>query len=103
MTYESSVALHLNGETVEIATTRRDIRTATASCTSWSRTPCIWATCSSRTDSRSSTWTSGGTVDGYLRNVEAVLARVDENTVIVLGHGGLANRADLRFATGSMR
>ena len=38
---------------------------------------------------------SGGTVGGYIRNVNAVLSRVDENTVIVPGHGSLANRGDL--------
>jgi glyoxylase-like metal-dependent hydrolase (beta-lactamase superfamily II) len=39
---------------------------------------------------------SGGNVFGYIAAVEAVLARVDEDTVIVPGHGSLANRADLK-------
>jgi len=38
---------------------------------------------------------SGGSVGGYIANVESVLARVDEGTLIVPGHGSLANRADL--------
>jgi glyoxylase-like metal-dependent hydrolase (beta-lactamase superfamily II) len=39
---------------------------------------------------------SGGNVLNYTANVAAVLARVDENTVIVPGHGALATRADLQ-------
>lgn len=42
---------------------------------------------------------SGGTVDGYIAGVQAVLARIDENTVVVPGHGEVASKADLqRFA-----
>ena len=33
---------------------------------------------------------------GYIAAVEAVLARVDEATVIVPGHGSLATRTDLQ-------
>ncbi|MEQ9463112.1 MAG: MBL fold metallo-hydrolase [Haliea sp.] len=39
---------------------------------------------------------SGGSVAGYIAAVEAVLARVDEASVIVPGHGSLATRADLQ-------
>ena len=38
---------------------------------------------------------SGGSVAGYIANIEAVLARVDDNTVIVPGHGAIAARGDL--------
>ncbi|NND66318.1 MAG: MBL fold metallo-hydrolase [Halioglobus sp.] len=38
---------------------------------------------------------SGGSVAGYIANVEAVLARVDDDTVIVPGHGTIAARGDL--------
>ena len=38
---------------------------------------------------------SGGNVFGYIAAVEAVLARVDDSTVIVPGHGSVSNRADL--------
>ena len=38
---------------------------------------------------------SGGNVLGYIANVEKVLARVDGDTVIVPGHGDLADKADL--------
>jgi len=38
---------------------------------------------------------SGGSVAGYIANVEAVLARVDEQTLIVPGHGAVADKADL--------
>lgn len=39
---------------------------------------------------------SGGSVQGYLANVQAVLERVDGKTVIVPGHGSLAKKADLQ-------
>jgi glyoxylase-like metal-dependent hydrolase (beta-lactamase superfamily II) len=39
---------------------------------------------------------SGGNAAGFTDNVKAVLAKVDANTVIVPGHGSLANRADLQ-------
>lgn len=39
---------------------------------------------------------SGGNVLGCIASVEAVLARVDDATVIVPGHGSLANREDLQ-------
>jgi len=38
---------------------------------------------------------SGGDVDGFVSNVEAVLARVPEDIKIIPGHGSLSNRADL--------
>jgi cyclase len=38
---------------------------------------------------------SGGDVFGYAANVKALLARVDDSTLIVPGHGSLANKADL--------
>ncbi|MEM9256456.1 MAG: MBL fold metallo-hydrolase [Pseudomonadota bacterium] len=39
---------------------------------------------------------SGGSVDGYITSVQAVLERVDEDTVIVPGRGALARRGDLQ-------
>lgn len=42
---------------------------------------------------------SGGSVDGYITGVQAVLERIDDSTVVVPGHGDVADRADLqRFA-----
>ena len=38
---------------------------------------------------------SGGDVDGFISNVEAVLARIPEDIRIIPGHGSLSNRADL--------
>jgi glyoxylase-like metal-dependent hydrolase (beta-lactamase superfamily II) len=38
---------------------------------------------------------SGGSVDGYLAGVEAVLAEVGPETKIIPGHGPLATRKDL--------
>lgn len=39
---------------------------------------------------------SGGSVEGYLRNVEAVLGMIDEDTKIIPGHGPLSSREDLK-------
>lgn len=38
---------------------------------------------------------SGGSVAGYIKNVKAVLERIDSDTVVVPGHGNLASKADL--------
>ena len=39
---------------------------------------------------------SGGNVFSYTANVAAILKRIDDQTVIVPGHGSLANKADLQ-------
>jgi cyclase len=39
---------------------------------------------------------SGGNVFGYMANIEGILAKVDGDTVIVPGHGNLADRGDLQ-------
>lgn len=39
---------------------------------------------------------SGGNAASFTDNVKAVLAKVDANTVIVPGHGSLANKSDLQ-------
>ncbi len=38
---------------------------------------------------------SGGSVAGYIANLEAILQRVDDDTMIVPGHGSLASKVDL--------
>ncbi|MEH6570739.1 MAG: MBL fold metallo-hydrolase [Halioglobus sp.] len=38
---------------------------------------------------------SGGSVAGYMTNIATLLTRVDSSTVIVPGHGSVANKADL--------
>ena len=38
---------------------------------------------------------SGGSVQGYIANVEAILSRIDSAVQIVPGHGPLASKADL--------
>lgn len=39
---------------------------------------------------------SGGSVAGYLSNVKAVLERIDAATIVVPGHGSVANKEDLQ-------
>lgn len=39
---------------------------------------------------------SGGNVLSYAENVASILARIDDTTVVVPGHGSLANKADLQ-------
>ncbi len=39
---------------------------------------------------------SGGTLAGYIANVKKVLTMVDDQTLIVPGHGAVANKADLQ-------
>jgi len=43
---------------------------------------------------------SGGNVKSYAANVKSILDRIDDKTIVVPGHGALANKADLvRFHT----
>ncbi|MDV6316174.1 MBL fold metallo-hydrolase [Idiomarina sp. HP20-50] len=37
---------------------------------------------------------SGGDVDGYIANVEELISRINDDTVIIPGHGPLANKAE---------
>ena len=39
---------------------------------------------------------AGGTVDGYIANVETILAAIDDSTVVIPGHGDIAKKADLQ-------
>ena len=39
---------------------------------------------------------SGGSVDGYLKAIDQVLALADDKTVIIPGHGTLSNKQELR-------
>lgn len=39
---------------------------------------------------------SGGSVDGYIAAQEKLLAMADDNTIIIPGHGSIANKADLK-------
>jgi cyclase len=39
---------------------------------------------------------NGGSVDGYITNVEKILALVDDNAKIIPGHGEVATKADLK-------
>jgi cyclase len=39
---------------------------------------------------------SNGTIDGYFPVIDAVLARIDDKTQVVPGHGPLASKADLK-------
>lgn len=37
---------------------------------------------------------SGGTVDGYINNVSAVIGKIDDDTQIIPGHGSLSDKSD---------
>lgn len=39
----------------------------------------------------------GGNIDGYLPALDAVLARIDDNTRVVPGHGPIGDKTDLQF------
>lgn len=39
---------------------------------------------------------AGGTVKGYIKAVEALMSKIDEDTVVIPGHGTLAKRDDLQ-------
>ncbi|WP_156823355.1 MBL fold metallo-hydrolase [Woodsholea maritima] len=46
---------------------------------------------------------TGGTVEGYIAGMEAIIARSDENTKIISGHGPLSTRADLEASVAMLR
>lgn len=46
---------------------------------------------------------SGGDVDGYIANVEQLLNRITDDTVIIPGHGPLANKADYQSFLNMMK
>ncbi|RUO65742.1 Glyoxylase, beta-lactamase superfamily II [Pseudidiomarina planktonica] len=37
---------------------------------------------------------AGGTVDGYINNVSAVISKIDDDTQIIPGHGSLSDKSD---------
>ncbi|MFT6052693.1 MAG: cyclase [Halioglobus sp.] len=39
---------------------------------------------------------SGGSVTGYAANVKMILDRIDDETIVIPGHGSIANKADLK-------
>ena len=95
VTYADSLALHINGETVEVRhypTGHTDGDSTVTIVESdvvhlgdhyfKDRFPFVDRD-------------SGGSVDGFIANIGAMLARVGDDTVIVPGHGDLANKADL--------
>ncbi len=45
----------------------------------------------------------GGSVDGYLANIEQVLAMIDEDTQVIPGHGVLGGKAELAAAAEMIR
>ncbi|MAL83187.1 MAG: MBL fold metallo-hydrolase, partial [Idiomarina sp.] len=46
---------------------------------------------------------SGGDVDGYIANVENLLDRITDDTVIIPGHGPLASKEDYRAFLAMMK
>ncbi len=95
VTYDDSLALHVNGETVEVqhfpeGHTDGDSMVFfvepnvvhTGDHFFKDRFPFV-------------DMDSGGTVGGFIANIQALLDRVDDKTIIVPGHGTLANRGDL--------
>jgi len=41
---------------------------------------------------------SGGSVEGFLAAQDTIIALADDNTIIIPGHGAIANKADLKVA-----
>ena len=39
---------------------------------------------------------SGGTVDGYINNVQAIMDMIDVDTIVIPGHGPIANLEDMQ-------
>ncbi len=39
---------------------------------------------------------AGGTVEGYIKAIETLISKIDGDTIVIPGHGTLANRGDLQ-------
>lgn len=96
VTYQQSMALHFNGDTVELqhypsGHTDGDSVVFFAAANLVHMGDHFFKDAFPFVDV-----SSGGNVFGYLANIEAILQRVNDDTVIVPGHGGVANRADLQ-------
>ncbi len=95
VTYEDSLALHVNGETVEVKHYPQG-HTDGDSMVFFVRSNVVHAGDHFFKDSFPFVdMDSGGSVGGFVENIAVLLQTVDDETVIVPGHGGLANRADL--------
>jgi len=46
---------------------------------------------------------NGGTYQGYLKGLQKLLLMVNEDTVIIPGHGGLSRKADIKYLESMMR
>jgi glyoxylase-like metal-dependent hydrolase (beta-lactamase superfamily II) len=46
---------------------------------------------------------AGGTVDGYIKSVEVLLGKIDDDTQIIPGHGPLASKQDYQAALDMMK
>jgi glyoxylase-like metal-dependent hydrolase (beta-lactamase superfamily II) len=96
VTYGDSLALHLNGQTVEVQH-YPDGHTDGDSIVYFAEADVVHMGDHFFKDRFPFVdMASGGTVGGFVDNIAAVLQRVGDSTVIVPGHGGLANRVDLQ-------
>jgi len=48
-------------------------------------------------------WPSGGTIDGFLNAYQVMYEMVDDETIIVPGHGGISDRDDLMYSYNAVR
>ncbi|MCX2979481.1 MBL fold metallo-hydrolase [Halieaceae bacterium IMCC14734] len=96
VTYANVMALHVNADTVELRHYARG-HTDGDSVVFFARANVVHMGDLFFKDSFPFVdYDSGGAVTSYIRNIEAILARTDDKTVIVPGHGGkTATRADL--------
>ena len=95
VTYADAVAIHVNGETVEVQHFPRGHTDGDSMV--FFVEPNVVHTGDHFFKDRFPfvDMDSGGTVGGFIENIAALLERVDADTVIVPGHGGLATRGDL--------
>lgn len=95
VTYADALALHVNGETVEVrhypqGHTDGDSMVFFAEANLVHTGDLFFKDRFPYVD-----MDSGGTVGGYIENIEALLDSIDKDTVVVPGHGSLSKRADL--------
>ena len=94
ITYENGIKLHFNGETIHIM--HLESGHTDGDSIVWFEQPDIMHTGDLFFNGLFPfiDLNSGGSVEGYIDSVKQVLAKIDDDTVLIPGHGELSNKAE---------
>jgi len=94
ITYENGIKLHFNGETIHIM--HLESGHTDGDSIVWFEQPDVMHTGDLYFNGLFPfiDLNSGGSVEGYIDSVKQVLAKIDDDTVLIPGHGELSNKAE---------